>query len=77
MVVLSKKTAFLTALLCLLPSLSAAGARFRWEVATPESQALSSKALDALRDSLAHKNTKALLVIRHGHALLRRHRRLT
>lgn len=65
MVVLSKKMVFFAALLCLLLSLSAAGARFRWEVATPESQGLSSKALDALQDSLAHKNTKALLVIRH------------
>ena len=65
MVVLSKKMVFFAALLCLILSLSAASARFRWEVATPESQGLSSRALDALRDSLTHRSTKSLLVIRH------------
>ena len=38
--------------------------RFDWEVATPESQGISGRKLDALKESLAARNTRALLVIR-------------
>jgi CubicO group peptidase (beta-lactamase class C family) len=38
---------------------------FAWQTATPESQGMSSVALDTLKDRLAAANTKALLVIRH------------
>jgi CubicO group peptidase (beta-lactamase class C family) len=38
---------------------------FAWQTATPESQGMSSVALDILKDRLAAANTKALLVIRH------------
>src|SRR5688500_18297146 len=36
-----------------------------WQVATAESQGLSTPSLDALKDRLAAANTKALLVIRN------------
>ena len=42
----------------------AAPKRFDWEVTTPESQGMSSRKLDALKESLAARNTRALLVIR-------------
>ena len=55
---------------------------FEWQTAAPESQGLSSRALDALRDRLA-ASTKALLVIRNdrivyewyaeGHSAAARH----
>jgi CubicO group peptidase (beta-lactamase class C family) len=38
---------------------------FAWQTATPESQGLSKEKLDALKDSLAARKTKALLVIRN------------
>src|SRR5688500_12390144 len=38
---------------------------FEWKSATPESQGLSGPKLDALKDSLAAHNTKALLVVRN------------
>lgn len=40
-------------------------APFEWQTATPESQGMSSTKLNALKDSLAAKNTKAFLVIRN------------
>jgi CubicO group peptidase (beta-lactamase class C family) len=39
--------------------------QFGWQTATPESQGMSSQKLDALRDGLATRNTKALLIIRN------------
>ncbi len=39
--------------------------RFEWQIATPESQGMSKAKLDALKDSLAAKKTKAFLVIRN------------
>jgi len=36
-----------------------------WPVATPESQGLSRTALDAIKEGLAARHTKALLVVRH------------
>jgi len=36
-----------------------------WTVATPESQGMDSAVLDAMRDELAARNTKTLLVIRN------------
>jgi CubicO group peptidase (beta-lactamase class C family) len=41
------------------------GQQFEWQEATPESQGMSSKKLDLLRDRLAFQNTKALLVLRN------------
>jgi CubicO group peptidase (beta-lactamase class C family) len=41
------------------------GKPFVWQTAAPESQGLSREKLDALKDSLAAKNTKAFLVIRN------------
>ncbi len=38
---------------------------FEWEAATPESQGMSSAALDELQVRLSHSGTKALLVIRN------------
>lgn len=42
-----------------------ADAPFDWQTATPESQGLSSARLDALRDELAKRQTKAFLVVRN------------
>jgi CubicO group peptidase (beta-lactamase class C family) len=42
---------------------------FQWETATPESQGMSSKKLDALREILAAKKTRAFLVIRNDRIL--------
>lgn len=38
---------------------------FEWQTATPESQGMSSARLDALRDELAKRKTKAFLVVRN------------
>src|SRR5262249_32308398 len=38
---------------------------FDWQTATPESQGMSPQQLDALKDSLASKRTRAMLVIRN------------
>src|SRR5262249_59989735 len=50
--------------LALVPG-AARAAPFAWRAATPESQGLSGKKLEALRAGLAAKNTKALLIIRN------------
>ena len=42
-----------------------AAADWDWQTASPESQGMSAAKLDALRDRMAAKRTKALLVIRH------------
>ena len=39
---------------------------FTWQTATPESQGMSRAKLDALKDSLAARNTKAFLVDRRA-----------
>lgn len=52
--------AFLIASLCL------AAADFPWPTAPPEQHGFSGARLEALKDRLAARNTKALLVIRHG-----------
>ena len=39
--------------------------RFDWEVATPESQGMSGRKLDALKESLAARKTAALLIVRN------------
>ncbi len=39
---------------------------FNWQTASPSSQGFSSAKLNAIRDSLADKGTKTLLVIRHN-----------
>ncbi len=38
---------------------------FEWRAATPESQGMSTPRLDAIKDRMAAKNTRAFLVIRH------------
>jgi CubicO group peptidase (beta-lactamase class C family) len=45
---------------CLMP-----GQQFEWQKATPESQSMSSRKLEALRDNLARRGTQAFLVIRN------------
>jgi CubicO group peptidase (beta-lactamase class C family) len=44
---------------------ASAAAPFRWQTATPESQGMSGAKLDALRDVLAARQTKAFLVVRN------------
>src|SRR5215471_20516112 len=51
------------AALCL--GLPAAGQPFEWQTATPESQGTSKEKLDALKDELAKRKTRAFLVIRN------------
>jgi CubicO group peptidase (beta-lactamase class C family) len=51
------------AILCL--ARPALGKPFEWQTATPESQGLSKEKLDALKDELARRKTRALLVIRN------------
>jgi CubicO group peptidase (beta-lactamase class C family) len=58
--------AVLAGLLCAVPSAGrAAGAGFEWQTATPESQGMSREKLDALKDGLAARNTRAFLVVRN------------
>lgn len=45
------------------------GGNFQWSTATPESRGLSSSKLEALKDRLAAKRTKAFLVIRNDHVV--------
>src|ERR1700731_3300738 len=40
--------------------------RFEWPTATPESQGMSGNKLDALKDELARRKTRAFLVIRNA-----------
>src|SRR5262245_20841294 len=51
------------ALLCVAGP--AAAQSFEWQKATPESQGMSGEKLDALKDELAKRRTRALLVIRN------------
>ena len=44
---------------------SARAQQFEWQQATPESQGLSAAKLDALKDDLAKRKTRAFLVIRN------------
>jgi dipeptidyl aminopeptidase/acylaminoacyl peptidase len=44
---------------------AASPGRFEWQAATPQSQGMSSKQLDALKDELAKRKTSAFLVIRN------------
>lgn len=50
--------------ICLCISELGLAAQFRWKTAKPESQGVSGEKLNKLRESLAAKNTKALLIIR-------------
>lgn len=49
----------------LVASLAGGAAAFEWETTTPESQGMSSEALDAIRTRLESKKTKAFLVVRN------------
>jgi CubicO group peptidase (beta-lactamase class C family) len=51
------------AMLCLVGP--ASGQPFEWRSATPESQGMSKEKLDALKDELAKRKTKAFLVVRN------------
>src|SRR5262245_19041408 len=66
------RTAFRCVSVVLLVSAAVAQARgakapqaFDWEAASPESQSVSGKALDDLKNRLAARNTKAFLVVRN------------
>jgi CubicO group peptidase (beta-lactamase class C family) len=48
-----------------LPSVAAGWRGSNWPTGTPESQGLSSARLDAIKDRLAEKKTRAFLVVRH------------
>jgi len=60
---ISLAIASLFALLC--ADGPARGQPFEWQKATPESQGLSGQKLDALKDELARRRTRVLLVIRN------------
>ncbi len=49
----------------LLPRGPVSAQRFEWQKATPESQGMSGQKLDALKDELAKRQTRALLIIRN------------
>jgi CubicO group peptidase (beta-lactamase class C family) len=51
------------AALCLIRPVS--GQTFEWQCATPQSQGMSKEKLDALKDELAKRKTRAFLVIRN------------
>ena len=55
----------LSVIVCVWVVSSVTAARFEWETARPESQGFSTKKLNNLKESLAAKHTKALLVIRN------------
>jgi CubicO group peptidase (beta-lactamase class C family) len=56
-------------LLCLAAP-AAAAEPFAWQAATPESQRMSAAKLGALKDALAARGTKALLVVRNDRIVL-------
>src|SRR5262245_54354143 len=60
-------TIFLSFSACLAAMIAprAAGEMFEWQKAVPENEGMSSAKLDALKDALAAKQTRALLVIRN------------
>lgn len=60
-----KSIAIVSALIVLFAGWTelAAGQPFEWQSVTPESQGVSAAKLDALRDDLARRKTRALLVI--------------
>ena len=60
-------TARILLLICLLAPLFCGSAEqpFEWQTAAPASQGLSPEKLDALRDILAARGTKTLLIVRH------------
>lgn len=45
-------------------------ATFEWQTASPQSQGMDGAKLDALRDSLASRHTKALVVIRNDRIVM-------
>ncbi len=55
----------LLAIICFSQFVFAGQANFEWETASPESEGMSSKKLDAAKDTLATKGTKTFLVIRN------------
>src|SRR3954468_10833206 len=57
--------ALIFAALCLLRASVNAAEQFEWQSATPDSQGMSAQKLDALKEVLAQKKTKAFLVIRN------------
>ena len=59
----SPAVAAVVAALCL--GRPATGGPFEWRPATPESQGMSKPRLDALKDDLARRKTRAFLVVRN------------
>ena len=59
-----RRRAIVAGLLCALVPLGREAAAFEWRIATPESQGLSGERLRALKDGLAARGTRGLLVIR-------------
>src|SRR5438132_9292033 len=59
------KAATALALILLCTPIRAEEKSFDWQSALPATQGLSPEKLEAFRDSLATKNTRALVVIRH------------
>src|SRR3954454_10480892 len=57
--------ALIFAALCLLRASVNAAEQFEWQTATPDSQSMSARKLEALKEVLAQKKTKAFLVIRN------------
>ncbi len=54
------------ACVALAVSARAGAAGFDWKIATPESQGMSAEKVEQWRKGLAERNTKALLLVRHG-----------
>ena len=56
---------FMVLLLCTVRAAPILAAGFDWQTATPESQGINRFKLEIMRDVLASRNTKALLIIRN------------
>ncbi|MHC4118495.1 MAG: serine hydrolase domain-containing protein [Planctomycetota bacterium] len=62
---LSILTRIVIAFVCLNIAASCPAAQFEWKIDRPETHGFSGEKLDGLTGSLAAKNTKALLIVRH------------
>src|ERR1051325_4717196 len=58
-----------TVLLCGEVSACAAASTWDWPIATPESQGMSSARIEAIKERLATKKTRAFLVVRNDHII--------
>ena len=62
---LRKASIVISLILALCGQVSVAAEAFEWQTVSPASQGFSTGKLDALRDSLARRGTKALLIVRN------------